>query len=76
MGRMEAHSLERIESRQGTYRNPISDLARNGVISPTRFYDAPYTSISSTGPQGLFSSAQIEELDEILENVKKNAAVA
>ena len=54
----------------------ISDLAQNGVISPARFYDAPYTSISSTGPQGLFSSAQIEELDGILERVRENAAVA
>ena len=54
----------------------ISDLAQNGVISPARFYDAPYTSISSTGPQGLFSSEQIQELDEILKSVRENAAAA
>ena len=40
------------------------------------FYDALYASISSTGPQGLFSAEQIEELDQILEAVRENAAVA
>ena len=54
----------------------ISDLAQNGVISPARFYDAPYTSISSTGPQGLFTTEQIRELDEILDAVRENAAAA
>jgi type I restriction enzyme R subunit len=52
----------------------ISDLAQNGVIAPSRFYDAPYNSVSSTGPQGLFTSEQIQELDGVLESVRNNAA--
>jgi type I restriction enzyme R subunit len=54
----------------------ISDLAQNGVISAARFYDAPYTGISATGPQGLFTPEQIEELDQVLDAVRRNADVA
>jgi len=54
----------------------ISDLAQNGVITAARFYDAPYTNISPTGPQQLFTPEQIEELDQVLENVRQNADVA
>jgi type I restriction enzyme R subunit len=54
----------------------ISDLAQNGVITADRFYDAPYTNISPTGPQQLFTPEQIEELDQVLDTVRQNADVA
>ena len=54
----------------------ISDLAQNGVITADRFYDAPYTNISPTGPQQLFTPEQIEELDQVLDSVRQNADVA
>ena len=51
----------------------INDLAQNGVVTAARFYDAPYTAISAVGPQALFSSDQIQEIDDLLESVRRNA---
>lgn len=52
----------------------INDLTQNGVVSASRFYEAPYTAISAVGPQGLFTQDQIAEIDSILEGVRRNAS--
>ncbi len=54
----------------------ISELAQNGVISSASFYEDLYASFSSTGPQGLFTSEQIQDLDEIFDAVRENATAA
>ena len=51
----------------------INDLAQNGVVTAARFYDSPYTAISAVGPQALFTSEQIQEIDNLLESVRRNA---
>lgn len=51
----------------------INDLAQNGVVTAARFYDAPYTAISAVGPQALFTAEQIQEIDNLLESVRRNA---
>ena len=51
----------------------INDLAQNGVVTAARFYDAPYTAISAVGPQALFTPEQIQEIDDLLESVRRNA---
>ena len=51
----------------------VNDLAQNGVITAERFYNAPYTAISAVGPEALFTSGQIQEIDDILESVRRNA---
>lgn len=39
-------------------------------------YEAPFTDVSSKGPDGLFSSAQVEELLEVLERVRATVVAA
>jgi len=51
----------------------IDDLAQNGIVTAARFYDAPYTAISAVGPQALFTPEQIQEIDSLLESVRRNA---
>lgn len=51
----------------------INDLVQNGVVTAARFYDAPYTAISAVGPQALFTGEQIQEIENILESVRRNA---
>ena len=51
----------------------INDLTQNGVVTAARFYDAPYTAISAVGPQALFTPEQIQEIDDLLESVRRNA---
>jgi len=54
----------------------IDDLSQNGIISVRRFYESPFTDISPQGPEELFTSAQIDELTQVLDQVHQNAAVA
>jgi type I restriction enzyme R subunit len=54
----------------------ISDLSQNGTIAADRFYESPFTDITPQGPQQLFSPDQINELTQILDDVRRNADVA
>jgi type I restriction enzyme R subunit len=54
----------------------IDDLSQNGIISVGRFYESPFTDISPLGPEELFSSVQIDELAQVLSDVRHNAEVA
>ncbi len=47
----------------------IDELAANGTIAPSRFYESPYTDLSAVGPDGLFTSAQIDEMMSVLYRV-------
>ena len=51
----------------------IDDLTVNGVVSPERFYESPFTDNAPQGPQALFSDIQIEQLITTLNKVKSNA---
>jgi type I restriction enzyme R subunit len=54
----------------------IDDLSQNGMIEVHRFYESPFTDISPQGPEELFTSDQIDELAQVLANVRHSAEVA
>jgi type I restriction enzyme, R subunit len=54
----------------------IDDLSQHGVIDARRFYESPFTDVSPQGPEGLFSSTEIDRLVLVLDEVRSNAAVA
>ena len=54
----------------------IDDLSQNGIVNIGRFYESPFTDISPQGPEELFSSAQIDELAQVVAHVRHNADVA
>jgi len=52
----------------------VDELANKGIIAASRFYESPFTDISAIGPDGLFTSAQVDEMVSIINDVKANAA--
>jgi len=52
----------------------IDHLTENGVISAALLYESPFTDIAPTGPDGLFSAAELERLLAAIEGVTASAA--
>ena len=52
----------------------INHLTEHGVMEAKALYESPFTDIAPQGPDGIFSSGQVDELIAVLDTVKKSAA--
>ena len=51
----------------------VTHLTEHGVLEPARLYESPYTDINPQGVDGVFDTAQVDELIAILDVVRKRA---
>jgi type I restriction enzyme R subunit len=55
--------------------NMIVDyLTENGVMDPKVLYESPFTDKSPRGPEGVFSSTQVDQLVAVLSEIRERAA--
>ena len=54
----------------------INHLTEHGVMGAALLYESPFTDITPRGPDGLFSSTQVDELVTILDRVREAAVAA
>ncbi len=54
----------------------IDHLTEHGVMDANQLYESPFTDITSRGPDGLFTSQQVDDLVMILKEVSSMAAAA
>ena len=52
----------------------VQELTDNGIVDPKRFYDSPFTDLSPTGPDALFTSTEVDALIAVLREVRETAA--
>lgn len=52
----------------------IDQLTEQGVMDASRLYESPYTDLNPLGADGLFSSAEVDELITVLIDVRRRAA--
>ena len=51
----------------------VNHLTEHGIMDATLLYESPFTDITPTGPDGLFTSAQVDELVLLLDEVHARA---
>ena len=51
----------------------VEQLTARGAVDPELLFQAPFTDLAPTGPQGLFTGAQVTELVEALRRIRRTA---
>jgi type I restriction enzyme, R subunit len=51
----------------------VNHLTEHGVMEATMLYESPFTDLTPRGPDGIFSSAQVDELMAAIEQVRRTA---
>ena len=54
----------------------VDHLTEHGVMDAAMLYESPFTDLTPRGPEGLFSSAQVDELVRVLETCVPSAIAA
>ena len=52
----------------------IDHLTEHGTMDPGLLYESPFTDINPRGPEGVFTSAQVDELVSVLTEIRDRAA--
>jgi len=51
----------------------VNHLTEHGVMDAALLYESPFTDLSPRGPDGLFTSVQVDELVGVLQTVRAAA---
>ena len=54
----------------------LDELTSRGVMDPARLYDPPFSDLAPTGPEGLFSEAEVDNICHLLDMIKTRAMPA
>ena len=54
----------------------VNHLTEHGAMDAERLYESPFTDFTPKGPDGFFSSAQVDELMAVLARVRRTATAA
>ena len=54
----------------------INHLTEHGVMGAALLYESPFTDLSPQGPDGLFTSDEVDVLVGVLDHVRAAAVVA
>jgi type I restriction enzyme R subunit len=54
----------------------VNHLTEHGIVSAALLYESPFTDLSPHGPDGLFTSDEVDDLVAVLDDVRAAAVAA
>jgi len=51
----------------------VDHLTAHGAMAPALLYESPFTDLNPQGPEGVFTSAQVEQLVVVLTEITERA---
>lgn len=54
----------------------LDELTSRGVMDPARLYDPPFSDLAPTGPEDLFSDAEVDNICHLLQLIQERALAA
>ena len=51
----------------------VNRLTEHGVMEASALYESPFTDLTPQGPDGIFTSVQVDELMQVIEQVRATA---
>jgi type I restriction enzyme R subunit len=54
----------------------VNHLTEHGIMEPAMLYESPFTDLTSHGPDGLFSSSEVDALLNVLNTIRATAIAA
>ena len=52
----------------------VQELTQNGVMEVKRLYETPFVDVSPMGPEGIFPSAKVDQILQVLAEIRQRAA--
>lgn len=51
----------------------VEELTQTGAVEPRRLFESPFTDVNAQGPLGVFPSAKVGEIVQVLEDIRRRA---
>ncbi|SPA10657.1 Type III restriction protein res subunit [Cupriavidus taiwanensis] len=51
----------------------VEELTQTGSVEPRRLFESPFTDVNAQGPLGVFPSAQVSQIVQVLEDIRHRA---
>ena len=51
----------------------VEHLTEHGIMTTQLLYESPFTDLTPQGPEGVFSSSQVDELEAVISEVRERA---